>query len=265
MPTKKKYITFLFAGLCFLNLLLFALYYLRDYLPAEGFYSLPVAAYYIMYYLAAAVEFCLPPLTAIALFPLANGCIRPSLVSAAVLSIPRALYLIPYYYIYSIGGGNDSIESIITALLIAIAGLALLFCHIILLIFIIRLVTRKAISRLLIADTPYLKRRDRARELECAVEKAFPENLGRRDFFDLSVPITLGVFAVAVIEFAAPLITEIVNTVQFFITYSSYTAEEIFAICFSFIFLLAELMLVQILGMIVKDLSLKVSEAQIDG
>ena len=104
-------------------------------------------------------------------------------------------------------------------------------------------------------ETPYFKKEEHRAELTAQVRENMGSEICKKGFFDLSLPIVAAIFAVSFLEFLYPLINEIIKTADFFAEYAdSYTSGEIFSLCFSFIFALAELILLQVFGILLKNL-----------
>ena len=251
---KKKLFRWTVAGLCLANLLIFVSFYVISYLPSVRILEVPDVVYYPVYYLTRLVEFSLAPLTAAVVFSAFHESLKSGLISAALLSITRAIYLIPYYYLYENAYGNDSLESLGLSALITILGIAFMLIHVELLVLILRFVTRRLIAREIILDTPYLKGKEYKKELAEKVSERLPSELSRREYLDLSAPVSGAFFSVALIEFFYPFIAEIVNTVHFFTSYKGFfTTGEIFSIVFAFIFTLVELLTIYFVGMLLKN------------
>jgi hypothetical protein len=255
---QKRYFRYAVLGLCLANLLIFARFYITDYLPSVNLLKVPDAVYFSLYYPAKLLEFSLTPLTAVIAFSLFYDSPKKLAVSSALLTLPRAFYLIPYYYLYENAYGNDSLESLTLSLFITIFGFIVLFLHLALLLLIFRSVMQFLIKRELKAQNPYLCKKEAKTELCEKTAKMLPEEIAKKGFFDLSLPVIAGIFSVAFVEFLYPLINEIIRTVSFFEKYgTSYTVGEIFSIVFAFIFVLAELIAVHVLAVLLKNLTLR--------
>ena len=144
---KKNYFKYIALGLCAANLLLFLRFYVTDYLPSVNLLKVADGVYFALYYPAKLIEFCLAPLSAIAVFTLFHGSTKKILISSLLLSLPRAVYLIPYYYLYENAYGNDSLESLGLSLFITVGGILILTLHILLLVFLLRLVVSISVKR----------------------------------------------------------------------------------------------------------------------
>ena len=187
---------------------------------------------------------------------------KKALLGAALLALPRAIYLLPYYYLYENAYGNDSLESITLSFFITLFGVLILFLHILLVMLLLGFISVRVANHGASKKKTSLTAKEKCAEARIKLE----EEIAKKGFFDLSVPIVLAVFSVSLLEFLYPLINEIILTVNFFAKYgSSYTTGEIFSIAFAFIFVLAELISLHVLGILVKELSLKVKDKNHNG
>ena len=253
----KKYKKYLLLGLCLANLLVFLIFYITRYLPSVRLLELPDAVNYVFSYLSGLIDFLIAPLTAVTLFAMHSEGVKDTLITSLLLSLPRTVYLLPYYYLYENALGNDSLESTGLSLIITVGGIAVLCLRILLLVFVLKLVSSFIIGRRLCKETPYLGGKKKRGELKKEIGARLQEELPKKGFTDLSLPVVAAVFSVSLLEFLYPLIREIVSVVGFFTEYSSYTPLEIFSITFAFIFLLIELVAAHTLGILLKDIALK--------
>lgn len=258
MQKKNNYTKLLATCLCLAELLVFIIFYIITYLPSVGILKVGDFVYFPLYYLSRLVEFCLPIAASAAVFGLCRGGFKEYLIKAALFSLPRAVYLIPYYYLYENSLGNNSLESLGFSLLITIGGILLLFLHISLLLLVMRTVFRFLITRGLKKSDQFLAKKENSGRLKAAVVQRLPEETEKFGPFDLTLPVNAALFSAAILEFLYPLTNEIVSTVKFFIAYGSgYTPWEIFSICFAFIFVLIELLAAYGLGILLKHLSVR--------
>ena len=258
---SKKYFKQLALGFCLANLLLFLRFYITDYLPSVNLLKVSDAVYYILYYPAKLIEFCIAPIAAVALFSLFHSDRKKLILSSLFLSLSRAVYLLPYYYLYENALGNDSLESIGLSLLISLGGIIILTVHILVLAIVFRFVMQRLIKKELCKELPYLARKEYKEALASKINESMGAEFLRKSFFDLSIPVVSGIFTVSFLEFIYPLINEIIATVHFFAkAEGSYTTVEIFTIAFSFIFVLIELVVLHVLGILIKDWALNIKK-----
>ena len=255
---QKKYFRYIILSACLANLLLFVRFYTMEYLPSVNLLEVSDLVYNLLCYPAKIIEFGLTPLSAIIVFSMFYGNRKKLVISSLLLSIPRVIYLFPYYYLYENALGNNSLESIGLSFLISVFGAAVLFAHILLLTLVLRYVSLLLIKKNICKQAPVLSKKENRPELKLIASKKLPEEIKRRDFTDLSVPISCGIFSAVFIEFLFPLVNEIISVVEFFTAYKgTFTAGEIFSIVFAFVFLLFELVAIYSAGILLKELSLK--------
>ena len=260
---QKKYFRLVILGSCLANLLVFARFYLAEYLPSVNLLEMSDLVFYILYYPAKLIEFCLTPLSAIVAFTLYFDNRKKLIISSLFLAIPRVVYLFPYYYLYENAIGNNSVESIGLSLLISVFGAAVLFAHILLLTLVIRLATTVIIKKQLCKEFPALSERENKLKLKEKANEAFGSEIKKTEISDLGIPVVGGIFVMSLIEFIYPLVSEIMSTVSFFTRYGkSYTTAEIFSIAFAFLFVLAELVILHVLGVLMKNLSLSMKSPE---
>ena len=255
---QKKYFRYVILSACLANLLLFVRFYTMEYLPSVNILKVSDAVYNLLNYPSKIIEFGLTPLSAIIVFSLFFDNRKKLVISALFLSFPRAIYLFPYYYLYENALGNDSLESLGLSFLITLFGIAVLFAHILLLSLVLRFVSLLLVKKSICKETPVLAKKENRPRLKLTASEKLPEEIKRRDFTDLSVPINCAVFSVVFIEFLFPFVNEIISVADFFTAYkSNFTAGEIFSIAFAFIFLLIELLATYTAGILLKEISLK--------
>lgn len=228
MKSSKKLYGISAAVLCAVNLILFLMFYIPIYvleLGSEGWD-------YFRYFFTEAVEFIIPPLaSAVLFFGAVRDGTRSVLLRAAVLSLPRLVYIFPYYYLYETAYGNDWIESIFLSFLISIAGIIVMWLHLIVLLAVIYLTARALIVRELLSALPPLKREKANKELRLTLNenavKALPTRLSDKGLFNLTLPCVAGVFAACFLEFIISMLTEIGYIISHLAEYGSFRSSEL--------------------------------------
>ncbi len=257
--TKKKYISFSLLSLSLLYLLVFISFYILDYLPSVRLLEVSDAVYYTVTTLASLVEYCLPILAAATGFALFAGDLKKSAIASLVLAAPRLFYLLPYYYLYEIAYGNNSLESLGLSSLITLVMVIALTIHIFLLILIMHFVTLFVRARQLAPKhRPGKQNKDERQMLRRQAWQELSEQIEHKALYDLSVPVTAGIFSAALLDFIYLLVLEVINAVKYLSEYSgSYTLEEIGLMAASFLFILLKLILAHTLAVTFKDLTCK--------
>lgn len=266
--TNNRFLKIFIALLCLIHLSVFVGFYTTTYLPSVRLLEVKQWVVDAVYYLTSLIEYCLPLICATVALCIGGGSIKKSVICSVLISIPRFVYLFPYYYLYQIAYGYDSLESLGLSALISLGLVALLAVHILILYFtayfVMRLLTKKAVTESL---PPYKKnsqdKRDKAEILE-KTELALPERIRDGGVIDLSVPVLLGIFAAALLDFLYPFISECISAVSFLITFAgTQTPEEILFMGLSFLYILAKLLLSYFLAVAVKSVATKTKDAEI--
>ena len=235
MNVKNKGIA-LWAFLIFscLNLATFLIGHVASFVENDLFGAI---LEYIGLYVLTATDFLTPILaaTVVILIYAYKGTLK-ALLSALLISTAKLFYVFPFYYLEyfdSYGSLDASILSAITVL----RDVILMTLGVIASLYIAILVVQRAVKRPYKNTVEYL-----------------PELLGERAGTDFLAAPALPFFVVAVLKFIAALITEIVYTVDFFVSYGSdYSAGEILTMLFNYVFLFAMHVLGYLLAIFVKN------------
>ncbi len=260
--TKRKYIGLSATALCFLYLLVFVSFYITAYLPSVRLLSLSGTTYDIIYNTTSVVEYCLPILAAVTVFALAGACVKRAILYSVLLSLPKFLYLLPYYYLYEIAYGYDSLESLGLSALISLGFIALLSLHVMLLYLLMYAVSKKHYQKELIAELPIYKQKalpeNDKKELNLRSKQELSSVISAGGILDLSVPVVAGIFAAAFLDFLYLFIIECINAVIYLVSYAgTYTVDEIILMVASFIFILIKLLISHVLAVLVKNLAVR--------
>lgn len=198
-------------ALFLISLFDFLVYYIINLLFWES-----DAAVYTAYYVSRFFEFALPIFAAAIMLTHAQT-MKRALLSALLLSLPRLVYTIPYYYLDYVYDIYDSKE----AILLSLATSAAVILFVSLKTYIFYAVMRFFIKRAGI-DAP-----------------TFPIKP-----FDLERPEAFGILAASLTAFLVSLGFEIYDTVVFFIEAGTrYRTSEILSIVGSYVFLIAAFIL----------------------
>ena len=127
---NKKLFTIIGLSFVFVNLLTFCLFYIPNYVLMLNVEWVE----YFRIFFNKFFEFLLPAVAATVLFlGYPRDGLKKTITRAFCLSLPRIIYLLPYYYLYYILNFYDSIEAITLSALVTLFGVVLLFGQILLL------------------------------------------------------------------------------------------------------------------------------------
>ena len=175
---------------------------------------------YFSYYLSKSVEFLAPPIIATVVYLVYKEYGRQTaLITALTISCARVFYTVPYYYIIFIYNyGYDSVESITFSLLATLLVVGLTVIGIVISIGIYLLVMKIICKRTGSAPT---------------CEPTLPTE--KSNALDFLARANLPVLVFALSRFAFSFVMEFIDTVSFFIEYTSdYRAMEIITILINF-------------------------------
>ena len=236
---------FLITSLAFagVNLLVFLTFFIPNYVFEESTEIIE----YTRIFLTKFAEFALPTIAASILFKICfDSGIKSIIKGAVIFALPRIVYLLPYYYLYHIAFGYDSIESISLSALVTVFGVAINALVILALFFIARLLATNAAMKPIIAKLPPKVQQNLTKETKSEARLEAVKSLSAVDIpeqaFDLQNPITLGIFGAAFSGFGINLLSEIIDTVTYLVDYAGYyRMDEIIYIVVCYLFLMAEL------------------------
>jgi len=220
----KKYFLY-FAAINFLNLLLF---YTSAYVFMNDAWE------YVRYFISETVDFILPVVAAAAVAADFKRHGFWSLLLALAASLARFVFIYPYFYLYFIDRNLLTEESLIVSLPFSLGIVLIDFVAVSFLFFVIYIVT------------DLLSRRCNRLFSECVDTATSP--------FDFSEEFTVGTFFAGVLIFIINLVREVIDTVSYLIAYAGeYRLGEILYIVVSFIMILAELILCQLVIFKIKN------------
>ena len=215
MQQTKRWIGIFSVILSLVNLALFLIFFLPYYK-----YEVESEAWdYCQYFITFAAEFLLPTLAAVTVFYCAEGKNKKSaLLPALYLSLPRVIYLLPYYYLYMTAYGNDWLESITLSFLVSVAGLAVMWIRILVFAAVIHY------AAIFVGE----KTGEQAPQQKNLTQIDLTERLSSSPF-NLSKPVTAGIFAMAALQFVIYTVTEIIDIVVFLveIDYGTFRPSEL--------------------------------------
>lgn len=235
-----RFSVFLFA---IANLITFLMFFIPFYVIQRN-----TDAYeYFRIFFTKFIEFSLPVIAVPLLIRIYsdNGSGK-GLICAIFLALPKAIYLLPYYYLYHIAYGYDSVESIGLSALVTVFGIALNWGCMVLMLLLSRFLATKACRKKLTEKLPPNTRQNLTEEIKNSIKKDSSEQLLALDSpakpFDFSHPWSLGLFGATFALFVVSVLREIVDTVSYLIDYAGYyRMEEIIYMTACYLFVLLEL------------------------
>lgn len=198
-----------------LSLVDFLIYYIINLV----FWEYDVALY-TAYFIGIIFDFAIPIIAAALLFTKERS-IPKSLLFSFLYSLPRLIYLIPYYYLKYVYDIYDSIEAITIAIPLSLLVVIVLTLKVFLFYLLIKL---------------FIKRKQKS------AEELLPAGI-----FELDNPLIFGILISAFISFSVNVGFEIYDTVLFFIDAGmSYKSGEIIFIATSYAILVIAFILTHI-------------------
>ena len=244
MKNSKKTCLIVALSFIFINILSFCLFYIPNYVLMLNIEWVE----YTRVFLNKFFEFILPVVAATVLFlGYTEDGLKKTLIRAVYLSLPRMIYLLPYYYLYYILNWYDSIESISLSSIVTLFGVALFYGQVVLLFWLIRLFARLPVLKEMKKKHPLNQQNDTPKnlraELKAQADIEVAASLSDKAVFNFSKPTSLGFFAATFAGFCINFVREAIGTVEYLIEYSgNYYLEEIIYITACYLFLLFELL-----------------------
>ena len=255
--TKKLYLITV-ASFILANLVAYLLFHIPALVLEETYEWLE----YTRVFLSKFLEFILPSVAGTVLFiGYREIGIKKTLLRALYISLPRIVYLLPYYYVYHIVMAYDSVESISLSALVTLFGIALFFGQALLLFFIIRIFSRMPIVKALKKELPVNQQAKTPKDVKILLvknaEDVLEETKTRGSVFDFAHYENLGIFASVFTVFIVELIRELVDSIAFIIECEgNLFADEIIYMTACYLFLLVELLAGQAICGLIKNAAL---------
>ena len=232
----RKIVIRAFLIYALINIFTYALYHIA-YLFTND--TIGLTFEYIAYYVSNTVDFLTTPVIATVMLVLsAREGAKRAFLHALLISAARICYTLPYYYmIFIYNYQYDSIESILISFAASLVAIVLIALGALISFVITMLILSKRTKK------PYI---DTISSLSDIVNK--PSTL---DFLD-TVSLPLVIFAL--LRFAIGLISEITDTVIFFVEYGAdYTLAEIGTMIGNYVLLFVLLVLSYLISVKVKN------------
>ena len=255
--TKKLFSALggIYAGINFFLLLLF---YIPVYILGVESSTWYDGWYYSSRIITSFVEFLMPvPFAVILFFKAREERFWQLAHKALYFALPKIAYILPYYYLYSLSYGYDSLEGLLISLGVTAVSVVIADLHILLLYFVIGFTARRIAAAKMRATLPhsYEKKPLYAIEAEFGreIEHDLDECIDKRGVFDIQLPFVGAIFAASLVEFTYSLLSEIATTVSYLLECAGdYRLDEIIYIVVCFTLILVELFAAHALGYFAK-------------
>ena len=249
MNKLKRFFPISICTFIVINLIAFLIFFLPYYV-----FEIESEIYeYIRIFLTKLIEFALPVALSTLLIKLYYiGGLKKALISAIYFSLPRAVYLLPYYYLYHIAFGYDSIESLGLSALVSVFGVAVNWAVSVLLFLFARFLATRTITKVLVLELPPKVQKNITPYIKSELKNRAEEKLLALDIpdapFNFEHPITRGLFGAAFLGFAIGFLREVIDTISYLVDYAGYyRTDEIIYIMVCYLFLLTELFITHII------------------
>ena len=244
----------IYAGI---NLFLLLIFYIPVYVLNVEMSTWYDGWYYASSMITDFVEFVMPIPFAVLLYFTSRNSLSTLVQRTIYFALPKIVYILPYYYLYALSYGYDSVEGLLISLAVTAGGVIISALHVLLLYFVIGFAARRIAALKMRATLPhnYDKKPLGAIEAEFhdEIEKDMDEYVYKRGVFDVSSPIIGGIFAASAVEFIYSLAVEIANTISYLVEYvGDYRLDEVIYIVLCFIMILIELFAAHALGYLTK-------------
>ena len=247
----KKSISRCFLVYLALYFALFLLFYIPNYVIED--YAYLVGDFeYVRLFFSMLFEFTLGASGAVVLFVvlIKRGGVITSRVLSGALAIAAAkiIYSLPYYYLYFLSIGYDSIDGIPLYTLSALLAVIFEWAKLLLFFVIIYFTARRHIMRELILTLPKAhQKKPTEKEKQVLLASADARLAGELTLggvFNFDAPVTLGIFLASVGQFVYALSVEIKNAVDYLTEFAgNYRTSEIIYMTWCFVFVVAELII----------------------
>ncbi len=228
-----------YARVFLISLISFLIFYIPNY-----FISNNEPLIYISYFIREFIDSFIPVFSAAVIyFADCDKKLFKRFLSALKLSLPRLIYVIPYYYLYYMSQGFDSLES-----------LMYLSVHSVFLM----LVFPVELSLYVIIASFLGKRRARKTGYKLNFEE-------ERGIFDLATPFAFSLFSISLSRFTYDTVMEMRDAISYLVNYAgSYRTSEIIFMLIKFLFVLATLLAMHALLQFMRKRAVKRYRAEIE-
>jgi hypothetical protein len=163
-------------------------------------------------------------------------------------ALPVLIYTVPYYYLYALAYGYDSIEGLVAGLLVGATQLALLYGVILAGFALLKWSAVRSAERVAIINVPELRRKNMTheirREFERDVHSSMLSAIEDERIFSTRSVIVNSTFIAALARFGYGLAEELYTTISYLVDYvGTYRADELFTMLIGYAALIAELLI----------------------
>ena len=170
------------------------------------------------------------------------------LTGALAIAAAKIIYSLPYYYLYFLSIGYDSIDGIPLYTLSALLAVIFEWAKLLLFFTLIYLTSRRHIMRELILTLPKAHQKKPTEKekqvLHASADARLAGELTLGGVLNFDAPVTLSIFLASVGQFVYALSVEIKNAVDYLTEFAgNYRTGEIIYMTFCFVFVVAELII----------------------
>ena len=217
---------------------------------------------YAVEFITRLYRFTVPVVTAALLFSTVSLRAGRLMLRAFLLSLTSLIYYLPYYYLVFLAQGNDSLESLLISLPVALGTALVLAILAILLSLVMRWLTVGSAKKAYLEKLPMAYRekptKEMVREAKLEVLENLNVHLSEGHAADLSYPVTFAIFGASFVQFIVSLISEMVDIVIYLDGFKGdYRTEEIIYIALTLLFIFAELFIAHFAANLAKGLVVK--------
>lgn len=217
---------------------------------------------YAVEFITRLYRFTVPVVMAALLFSTVSLRAGRLMLRAFLLSLTSLIYYLPYYYLVFLAQGNDSLESLLISLPVALGTALVLAILSILLTLVMRWLTVRSAKKIYLEKLPMAYREKPTKEMVNEAKLEVLENLnvhlseGRAA--DLSYPVTFAIFGTSFVQFILSLVSEMVNIVIYLSDFNGdYRTDEIIYIAVTLLFIFAELFIAHFAANLARKLAVK--------
>ena len=237
--------------------LLFLSFYVPNYVFEVGAFEYD----YVNHYLDEAATFVMAVAASVAVYMRVLRSGARLLKEAVGYALPVLLYAVPYYYLYALAYGYDSIEGLLAGLLIGAIQTLITLLVILAGFALLRFNARRCAERVAIVNVPELRRKNMTPEIRRGFEREvrslmLASSEDERIFSGRSV-IVNSIFVAALARFGIGLAEELYNTVTYLVDYAgTYRTDELLTMLLGYAALVVELIVATVAAAAVRKLIL---------
>ena len=158
---------------------------------------------YLRHFVTELSSFVLPVFGATCVFNLVGRFSKKTLLYSLILSLTHAVYLLPYYYLYMLAYGFDSIEAVGLSILVNLLSIAVNTAHVIIFALIIELVIAHRLTVDFRSTLPPLRRTDKLTAAQREeIRRAAVLERSDKNPLSTAAPFNHGVLIISLLQFA---------------------------------------------------------------